>query len=129
MALKNPYAWRWIHSRHHTDTIVVGGDPEIAFPRPLNLWGMVLNLLKLKTGPIELGKLVVQAGGRINPEAASHLPASEHPKVIRIACLYFGVLGATVLCAVLSEGDYILGLMTICPLTILSASVGRFNSD
>jgi len=26
--------WRWSHFRHHSDTIVVGRDPEIIFPRP-----------------------------------------------------------------------------------------------
>ena len=26
--------WRWSHARHHTDTIIVGRDPEIAVTRP-----------------------------------------------------------------------------------------------
>ena len=26
--------WRWSHARHHSDTIIVGRDPEIAVPRP-----------------------------------------------------------------------------------------------
>ncbi|MEM7446459.1 MAG: fatty acid desaturase, partial [Pseudomonadota bacterium] len=28
MSLKEPYTWRWSHTRHHTHTIVVGRDPE-----------------------------------------------------------------------------------------------------
>ncbi len=32
-----PTLWRWSHVRHHTDTIVVGRDPEIVFPRPSSL--------------------------------------------------------------------------------------------
>ena len=27
-------AWRWTHTRHHTDTVIVGRDPEIVAMRP-----------------------------------------------------------------------------------------------
>ena len=29
MILREPEIWRWSHTRHHTDTIIVGRDPEI----------------------------------------------------------------------------------------------------
>ena len=32
--LREADVWRWSHTRHHTDTIIVGRDPEIAAPRP-----------------------------------------------------------------------------------------------
>ena len=32
--LRNPAVWRWSHARHHTDTIIVGRDPEIITMRP-----------------------------------------------------------------------------------------------
>ena len=34
MMIRNPVVWRWSHSRHHTDTIIVGRDPEIITMRP-----------------------------------------------------------------------------------------------
>ena len=34
MIVRNPAAWRWSHARHHTDTYIVGRDPEIAIMRP-----------------------------------------------------------------------------------------------
>jgi len=34
MLFRNPVLWRWSHSRHHTDTIIVGRDPEIITMRP-----------------------------------------------------------------------------------------------
>ena len=34
MIMRNPISWRWSHARHHTDTIIVGRDPEIALMRP-----------------------------------------------------------------------------------------------
>ena len=37
MVMREPTVWRWSHTRHHTDTIIVGRDPEIAVPRPADL--------------------------------------------------------------------------------------------
>ena len=34
MNMKEPTFWRWSHARHHTDTIIVGRDREIAAMRP-----------------------------------------------------------------------------------------------
>ena len=34
MVMREPEIWRWSHTRHHTDTIIVGRDPEIITPRP-----------------------------------------------------------------------------------------------
>ncbi|MBM3521015.1 MAG: fatty acid desaturase, partial [Alphaproteobacteria bacterium] len=34
MIMREPTVWRWSHARHHTDTIIVGRDPEIAVMRP-----------------------------------------------------------------------------------------------
>ena len=34
MILREPEIWRWSHTRHHTDTVIVGRDPEIITPRP-----------------------------------------------------------------------------------------------
>ena len=45
MTLHEGYYWRWSHSRHHTETLIVGRDPEIAFPRPVNLANAAARLL------------------------------------------------------------------------------------
>jgi len=42
--IRNPHGWRWSHIRHHTDTIIVGRDPEIAAMRPPNLLRLASNL-------------------------------------------------------------------------------------
>ena len=34
MVMRESTVWRWSHNRHHSDTIIVGRDPEIAVPRP-----------------------------------------------------------------------------------------------
>lgn len=37
MMMRNPVTWRASHVRHHTDTIIVGRDPEIVAMRPPDL--------------------------------------------------------------------------------------------
>ena len=37
MVMRESVVWRWSHNRHHSDTIIVGRDPEIAVPRPPDL--------------------------------------------------------------------------------------------
>ena len=33
MIMRDPTTWRWSHTRHHTDTLILGRDPEIAVMR------------------------------------------------------------------------------------------------
>jgi len=37
MVMRESTIWRWSHTRHHSDTIIVGRDPEIQVPRPPDL--------------------------------------------------------------------------------------------
>ena len=43
--MRNPVAWRWSHARHHTNTIIVGLDPEIALMRPPGLVMVALHFI------------------------------------------------------------------------------------
>src|SRR6478735_6728576 len=47
MIIRNPVTWRWSHTRHHTDTVIVGRDPEIAVMRPPHLFRLLLNVFGL----------------------------------------------------------------------------------
>ncbi len=96
LSLKNPYLWRWSHARHHTDTIVVGRDPEIAFPRPPDIWGMLLNLLHLRAGANELLRTLRLSLGIINADEREYIPVTERPKVVFYARLQTGFLAAAV---------------------------------
>ena len=46
MVLRESTRWRWSHARHHSDTIIVGRDPEIAVTRPPNWSHPVLAILR-----------------------------------------------------------------------------------
>ena len=103
MALKNSLLWRWSHTRHHSETVVVGRDPEIAYPRPPDLWGMALNLLHLRAGPTELKKTLRHAVGVMTDGERSFVPEGERPTVVRVARIHLAILALTGLAAILSQ--------------------------
>jgi fatty acid desaturase len=100
MVLRESTPWRWSHTRHHTDTIIVGRDPEIAVPRPPDFLGIALNFFSLKSGLSEYRKVLLHCTGRLTAEERTYIPDSEHPRVCRIAriwaLIYAVVIGASV---------------------------------
>ncbi|MCF3948122.1 fatty acid desaturase family protein [Acidiphilium iwatense] len=96
MILREPTVWRWSHARHHTDTIIVGRDPEILAPRPPDLLGITLNLFALKAGPKAIAHILLHATGCLTADEKSFIPATEQPKVIRTARIWLGLFGAVI---------------------------------
>jgi fatty acid desaturase len=88
MVVREAVSWRWSHTRHHTDTIIVGRDPEIAVPRPPDIKGILINFLGLKSVPNELKKIFRNCLGQLTPEEQDYLPASEARKAIWVARVY-----------------------------------------
>lgn len=101
MIMREPTVWRWSHTRHHTDTIIVGRDPEISVKRPPDIFGLLLNLFAIKTTIIAVDKLVLHARGKLNAEEATFIPEQECHKVYRTARIYLAILAAV---AALSVG-------------------------
>ena len=92
LVFRNGTLWRWSHSRHHTDTIIVGRDPEIAVMRPPDFAGIFLNLLYLGDGWNQLSRMVRLAFGRMRDEEKDFVPASERWKVFLEARIQAGIL-------------------------------------
>jgi fatty acid desaturase len=99
MILFEPQVWRWSHARHHTDTIVVGRDPEIVEPRPPSLPKMLLSLFSLPHVWAVAGSLWNHAMGRMSPAEQGFIPESEWPKVTFTARLWLLLFAATLLTA------------------------------
>ena len=57
MVTRQSTVWRWSHTRHHSDTIIRGRDPEIAVPRPPIIKNIILNFFALKSVPAEFRKI------------------------------------------------------------------------
>jgi fatty acid desaturase len=100
MVLRQPTVWRWSHSRHHTDTIIVGRDPEIAAHRPPDVVGMALNLLALKSGTKEVWSVVRHAMGSLDEEARTFVPETEQPKLFKEARIWLAIWAAVAALAI-----------------------------
>lgn len=100
MVLREPTCWRWSHARHHTDTIIVGRDPEIGVPRPPGIPNLLMNLFALRSGPRELREVLLHATGRLHAEEASYIPESEHGKVIWTARAWLAVYAVVIALAI-----------------------------
>lgn len=99
MLLREPTVWRWSHARHHTDTIIVGRDPEIAVPRPAQVMTVILNLFSLKSGPASLRQIALHATGRLTPAEKTYIPEMERHKVFFCARIYLAILlGVIITC-------------------------------
>jgi fatty acid desaturase len=99
MVMRNSTAWKWSHARHHTDTVIVGRDAEIAVMRPPDL----LKVLLLFTGYLDFRyaftALVRQAFGKLSDDEKSYIPESELPRVIKVARWHMLIYAATLAAA------------------------------
>lgn len=96
MIMREPTVWRWSHTRHHTDTIIVGRDPEISVKRPPDFAAILLNFVALKSTSFALQKFVIHALGRLTDEEKTFIPEMEQKKVFLVARIYIAILLAVV---------------------------------
>lgn len=97
MVLRESVPWRWSHTRHHSDTIIVGLDPEIAAPRPIDLPETLLKFTNILSLRNYVRTVLLHCVGKTTPEERTYLPESEFGKVYFRARLYVliyaGVIG------------------------------------
>ena len=109
--IRNPVTWRWSHARHHTDTIIVGRDPEIVAMRPPALFRIFLNFFGIVDAYNGWKRMLLNASGKLDDEEATFISESEQPKVIRIARIWAMIYAATIFLAIAMQS--ILPLMVI----------------
>jgi fatty acid desaturase len=95
MIMRDPTVWRWSHTRHHTDTLIVGRDPEIAAMRPPALARILANFLGLYDVPIAFRLMFLHARGKLTPDEATFIPETERFKVYRTARIWLSIYAAT----------------------------------
>ena len=96
MIMRNPVTWRWSHTRHHTDTVIVGRDPEIAVMRPPDLFRLVLNVFGILDAAHGMMDMVRNAFGYISEAERTFVPEMEQGKVIRVARIWMVIYLATI---------------------------------
>ncbi len=99
MIVRNPHSWRWSHARHHTDTYIVGRDPEIAIMRPPALFKLLLSVFGINDAWNGWKLMLLNAAGRLHPEEATYIPDSEKDKVFHVARVWTAIYAATILAA------------------------------
>jgi Na+-transporting NADH:ubiquinone oxidoreductase subunit F len=88
MVMRESIVWRWSHTRHHSDTIIVGRDPEIAVPRPPNIKAFILSFFNWGVYLKYYGRILLHARGKMADVEMTYVPETEFPKVYRRARLY-----------------------------------------
>lgn len=96
MVMRESVVWRWSHTRHHSDTIIVGRDPEIQVSRPPDLLAHAASFLALGVYHGYFPKLLLHAQGKMTPDERTFIPDTEFPKIYRnariILCVYFATI-------------------------------------
>ncbi|MEP7048650.1 MAG: fatty acid desaturase, partial [Ilumatobacteraceae bacterium] len=102
MIMRDPTVWRWSHARHHTDTIVVGRDPEIVTQRPPALGRIAADFLGLVSVPMAFEHMFIHASGRLLTDEATFIPETEAPKTYWTARVWLVIYAAVIVACVKS---------------------------
>jgi fatty acid desaturase len=89
--MREPAVWRWSHTRHHTDTIIVGRDPEIVAMRPPDLVSIVLNVFAIRNTAHAVRHMLIHAAGRLTEEEKTFVPEMEWARVIWTARIWLTI--------------------------------------
>jgi Na+-transporting NADH:ubiquinone oxidoreductase subunit F len=88
MVMRESVVWRWSHTRHHSDTIIVGRDPEIVAPRPPDIKGLALGFISYGVYPKYFKHILMHSFGKIDEEEKTYIPESEFPRIYTRARIY-----------------------------------------
>lgn len=111
MVMRESTVWRWSHTRHHSDTIIVGRDPEIAVPRPPDLKALGMAFFNLGVYPKYFASIVRHSFGRMSADEKTYIPESEFPKIFLRARVYVLIYAAVIVLSVATRS--ILPLMFV----------------
>ncbi|MEE9405608.1 MAG: NADH:ubiquinone reductase (Na(+)-transporting) subunit F [Algisphaera sp.] len=115
MVMREPTPWRWSHTRHHSDTLVVGRDPEIAIPRPPDLWAVAMSLVILRSGPATIKKVFIHAfANRLTAEEATYMPDEAKSTTFWTARIWVLIFAAVILTCILT-GSILPALLVVLP--------------
>ncbi len=95
MIMRNPVRWRWSHARHHTDTIIVGRDPEIVAMRPPDLLRIGLNFFGIVDSYNAMKLMLLNASGNLDDDERTFIPESEQGRVYAVARIWVAIYAAT----------------------------------
>jgi Na+-transporting NADH:ubiquinone oxidoreductase subunit F len=103
MVRRESVPWRWSHTRHHSDTIIVGRDPEIAVARPADLKAICLLFFNL-TVAVKYVRVVAQhCIGKITPDERTYIPETEYNRVFSRARVYVLIYASVIALSIITR--------------------------
>ncbi len=96
MVMRESTVWRWSHNRHHSDTIIVGRDPEIAVPRPPDWKAILMAFFNLRGYRLYFSGVTRHCVGRMSATEKTFIPASEFPRIYRAARIYAAIYASAI---------------------------------
>ena len=98
--MREPIVRRWDHTRHHTDTVIVGRDREIIEERPPRLLHLFLFWFGIPQVAGQLRSTIRHALGRIAEDEQQIIPESEWTAMFRQArillAIHLGLVGLSI---------------------------------
>jgi Na+-transporting NADH:ubiquinone oxidoreductase subunit F len=88
MVLRESVVWRWSHTRHHSDTIIVGLDPEIVVQRPANLPKLISNFFNVMALRGYVTGIFRHLTGKLSPDEQTFIPETARGKLMLRAWIY-----------------------------------------
>lgn len=102
MLWRGPTLWRWSHHRHHTDTIIVGRDAEIAFPRPPSVWRTLWGFTHIEGSLRLIARLARHAVVGLDADTRDLIPEHDRRRAVWEARIIVGSMLAVVVWSVLA---------------------------
>lgn len=103
MTLREGFYYRWSHTRHHTHTLLVGKDPEIAATRPPRLLALLSDLFFLSDGWTQIKRLSQNATGELTDDGKHFVPETEISTVVLASRIYLLIIASVVGACIWSE--------------------------
>jgi Na+-transporting NADH:ubiquinone oxidoreductase subunit F len=103
MVMREATVWRWSHNRHHSDTIIVGRDPEIAVPRPPDMGAVIRTFFNLHVYARYFPRILLHALGRMDAAEKAFIPEMEFSGVYLRARIYVAIYAGVIALAIYSR--------------------------
>lgn len=98
--IRDPWCWKFSHARHHSDTIIVGRDPEVAIMRPVQMLKVIANLVGLIDVLDGVKRMMVHTAGSMLPDEMTYVDERYYQEVVRTARIWCAVYAATLFAAI-----------------------------
>lgn len=96
MVFRESTPWRWSHQRHHSDTIIIGSDPEIVNQKPFNPFKFILGFSMISATWATIKNMILHSFCKLRDAEKSYIPDYEYSKVYFKARIYLLIYASVI---------------------------------